>query len=99
MSMDTLRKQLNEAESLASLLRDRIANATCAEAGHDMKFFGGANAGCCDDCSCGVPVHECTQCGMCDFGDNDEANKICAECPQFQEEQVRRKNSIDVGKP
>lgn len=50
------------------------------EGGHDMKSTGGCNAGCDDDCSCSVPVNVCTRCGVCDYGHNDEAVEIRAQC-------------------
>jgi len=75
-----LRQQLKEAEDNIIFLRNKIARSTCEQAGHDMKFVGGANAGCCEDCICSVPVHECSQCGACDFGDNEEARDIMSQC-------------------
>jgi hypothetical protein len=50
------------------------------ENGHDWKSVGGANAGCGKNCSCSVPVHECTRCGDSDYGQNDEAETIRDEC-------------------
>lgn len=77
----TLRAQLAETLEHAETLRRRIAAATCAEAGCDMRHIGGSNA-CCDSdcCSCSVPVHECVNCGDCDYGENDEADRIRADC-------------------
>ncbi len=51
----------------------------CA-AGHDWKHIGGRNAGCCRDCCCSVPVHECRLCGDCDYGDNAEARATLERC-------------------
>lgn len=51
------------------------------EAGHDMRHVGGCNAGCHDDlCSCSVPVHTCSRCSDCDYGQNDEAVQVRADC-------------------
>lgn len=47
---------------------------------HDWRSRGGANAGCSKDCFCSVPVHECGACGDCDYGDNEEARAVVAEC-------------------
>lgn len=50
------------------------------EAGHDYVSMGGCNAGCHHDCACSVPVHQCSRCGDCDYGDNREATDIRREC-------------------
>lgn len=50
------------------------------ERGHDMQSIGGCNAGCHEDCDCSVPVHTCTRCGDCDYGKNDEAEQVRADC-------------------
>lgn len=47
---------------------------------HDWRSTGGCNAGCCDDCACSVPVHECAGCGDCDYGQNEEADEVRANC-------------------
>lgn len=49
------------------------------EAGHALKPLGGANAGCAPDCHCSVPVNSCI-CGHCDYGQNEEADAIRAQC-------------------
>lgn len=50
------------------------------EKGCDMKHIGGCNAACHDDCACSVPVHTCSRCGDCDYGDNAEAKQVRADC-------------------
>lgn len=50
------------------------------EQGHDWVFLGGCNAGCDKDCACSVPVHECSRCGDCDYGQNDEAKDVRSNC-------------------
>lgn len=55
------------------------------ERGHDMQSIGGCNAGCGDDCSCSVPVNVCSRCGVCDYGDNDDAREIRAQCAVIRE--------------
>lgn len=50
------------------------------EGGHEMKHIGGCNAGCHHHCSCSVPVHTCVRCGACDYGDNEEAADLIANC-------------------
>ena len=52
----------------------------CENGGHLMQFRGGANAGCDEDCACSVPVHECVACGLCDYGQNEEADQIRKDC-------------------
>jgi hypothetical protein len=75
-----LRQQLDNALSDVETLKIKIAKATCVEAGHNMVFSGGRNAGCNDDCRCSIPVYECKVCGACDFGENEEAEVIISEC-------------------
>lgn len=50
------------------------------EKGHDWKCLGGRNAGCDEYCCCSVPVHSCTRCGLCDYGENEEAAEILEAC-------------------
>lgn len=47
---------------------------------HAWKSIGGANAGCDKNCCCSVPVHECSDCGDCDYGDNAEADEVRRNC-------------------
>jgi hypothetical protein len=50
------------------------------QAGHDWQSIGGCNAGCHDKCACSVPVHRCSRCGDCDYGENTEAEQVRADC-------------------
>lgn len=75
-----LRQQLEEAEDQVDRLRRQIAAADCREAGCQMVFIGGRNAGCSKDCVCSVPVHQCSKCKDCDYGDNAEASEIIRKC-------------------
>ena len=50
------------------------------EDGHDWQHIGGCNAGCAEWCCCSVPVQKCSRCGDYDYGDNDEARQIEADC-------------------
>lgn len=50
------------------------------ERGHDWQSVGGCNAGCKPLCVCSIPVNECSRCGDCDYGDNDEARCVRALC-------------------
>lgn len=76
--------------SLSRLIAEAIVLAggehQCAVLGHDWSFVGGTNA-CCAlgplNCHCSIPVHECVSCGDCDYGDNDEANQVRADCDKF----------------
>jgi hypothetical protein len=53
----------------------------CAVLGHKWIFKGGMNCGCEDAArGCSVPVHECSVCGDCDYGENDEATETRREC-------------------
>ena len=80
MGVSSLQKQLEEAEARAAQLRQQIAAAPCSEVGHRWKFIGGKSCGCEPGGHCSVPVHECTACGDCDYGENAEAEGIRAEC-------------------
>lgn len=51
------------------------------ENGHDWEMLGGCNAGCHPVwCACSVPVSTCRRCGDCDYGDNEEAKQVRANC-------------------
>ena len=54
----------------------------CNVLGHVWVHVGGRWCGCDDTESngCSVPVHECSACGDCDYGENDEAAGIMAAC-------------------
>lgn len=80
--MTNLSAKLAAAQDEVARIQREIAAGPCREFGHDFRFIGGCNAGCelGAGCGCSVPVHECTKCGDCDYGDNDEAASIRAEC-------------------
>lgn len=80
--MTNLIRTLEQAEAEVRRIKQQIAGATCAEVGHDWKHIGGANAGCLDECTCSVPVHTCTKCGDCDYGENLESSQIRNDCEQ-----------------
>lgn len=82
----SLRDDLAAAEARADAIRRKIAAETsCAVRGHRWKHIGGMNA-CCDwgggGCHCSIPVHECTDCGDCDYGENAEADDIKRQCAE-----------------
>ena len=79
-----LAEEIREAEARVELLKRRALQTTCAEMGeHDWKHIGGRNAACGDrDCSCSVPVYECRRCGVCDYGENEEAKQKLKECAE-----------------
>lgn len=59
---------------------------TCEARGHDWVSIGGCNAGCeVDWCCCSIPVHECSRCGDCDYGENEEAQKTKRRCAERRE--------------
>lgn len=91
------RKHFNRFGEEAHLFRWYAARhtwieLTCSERGHKMQSTGGMNCGCTfeDDAgqlllgSCSVPVHHCTRCGDCDYGDNDEAIEIRRVCEDIR---------------
>lgn len=78
--MDDLLERLARAEAEATALRREVQQGPCRQYGHDWQPTGGANAGCCEDCACSVPVHVCSKCGDCDYGDNEWADQTKAEC-------------------
>lgn len=72
--------ELAQTEARARDLRRQIAAGPCHQYGHDWTCIGGCNAGCSDDCVCSSPVHECSKCGDCDYGENEERDAILADC-------------------
>lgn len=75
-------EQLEDARANVERLERAMRAAPCAQAGHDMQHKGGRNAGCSDWCSCSVPVFECTRCGDCDYGENEEARAVMKNCKE-----------------
>lgn len=81
--MPTLDEQLEAARAEVNRIERAIAGAPCAEVGHRWVSMGGCNAGCdvgAELCNCSVPVNVCAACKDCDYGDNDEAQKIREVC-------------------
>jgi hypothetical protein len=79
--MSGLGEQLDEARATVARLEREAAQATCVQLGrHTWVCIGGCNAGCGLDCSCSVPVHKCSVCKDCDYGENAEASEIRAKC-------------------
>ncbi len=74
-----LAEQLEMARAELARLERMAVAATCAEVGHRWVCLGGANCGC-EGGSCSVPVHECSSCHDCDYGDNAEADEVRARC-------------------
>lgn len=50
--------------------------------GHDWVFKGGRACDCEDVCGngCSIPVHECSRCGDCDYGENEDAQQVKRDC-------------------
>lgn len=70
---------------------------SCDKAGHDWVSVGGRNAACeYEDCACSVPVHQCRRCKDYDYGDNDEAAKVRAECEAFSRPVVAQTSKAHV---
>jgi hypothetical protein len=91
-----LTQQIADAEAEVARLKQLAASATCAELGHDMQSTGGRNCGC-KDGSCSVPVNHCTRCGDCDYGDNEEADEVRANCDANQTDGIRTRHPRSHG--
>lgn len=83
-SIEVWRLQLKLERIEADLKRrtQRELVEICQTIGCDMQSVGGCNAGCGDDCYCSVPVHKCTRCGDCDYGENEEAEQVRRDCAE-----------------
>ena len=88
-----LDKVLAEAARSISVKRDFLF-LNCQD-GHRWKSIGGRNCGCewTDEDgvhviggSCSIPVLQCEVCGDCDYGENDEAKQIKADCASERKE-------------
>ena len=51
----------------------------CLILGHQWVFTGCAPCGCAGG-GHSIPVHECSACGDCDYGENEEADEVRAIC-------------------
>ncbi|MCX7322196.1 MAG: hypothetical protein NT113_22890 [Hyphomicrobiales bacterium] len=78
--MTRLADQIEVARAHLAHLERQANTATCAEIGHDWISKGGANCGCHKDACCSIPVHECSRCGGCDYGENKWAADHIAQC-------------------
>lgn len=80
----SLDDQLAEAEARVEEIKRQIRTGPCAQNGHDWRSDGGCNASCDlaadGGCGCSVPVHVCSKCGDCDYGQNAEAEQIGETC-------------------
>jgi hypothetical protein len=76
-------KTLDRLVAEAAVLAD--SKHPCTILGHLWVSTGGRNC-CCDDGACSVPVHECSACGDCDYGDNEEADAVRAACAERRED-------------
>lgn len=88
--MKSLEEQLADAKAELDRIERAIRAAPCAEVGHRWKHLGGKHAGCVEsdpdfDCDCSLPVYECEVCGNCDYGENEEAREIIANCKARRE--------------
>jgi hypothetical protein len=78
--MSHLQNQLEAARAEVARLEREARQATCRELGrHDWRLRGGRWCGC-EDGGCSIPVHECSRCGDCDYGQNAEADEIKTQC-------------------
>ena len=83
--------KLAEAREEVRRLEHAFGAATCRERGaHRMISLGGRNCGCHDYSACSLPVHECADCGACDYGENEEAAQIVADCKAYHPERHER---------
>ncbi|RWN60262.1 hypothetical protein [Mesorhizobium sp.] len=81
--MADLSERLEAARAEVTRLEREIAQGPCREYGHHWQSYGGANAGCSDECGCSVPVNVCSKCGDCDYGDNEEADQVRKHCEEM----------------
>lgn len=80
----TPKEKLEGARLALAQAEREFASMTCRERGaHRWRFEGGANAGCCDTCTCSKPVYVCKDCGDCDYGDNEERDEIVLACARL----------------
>jgi hypothetical protein len=79
VTLEPLAKQIADAKAEVARLERIAQTATCSDLGHDWKSMGGANCGC-DEGHCSVPVHECSRCGDCDYGENEWAGRQREAC-------------------
>ena len=76
------RSRVKALREEADRLERIIDSKSCAE-GHIWESSGGCNAGCGDDCCCSVPVNRCVTCGDYDYGDNEDARDVRANCERL----------------
>lgn len=76
--------ELEEARAKVAQIEREVAAGPCREVGHDWQSTGGCNAGCSLECSCSVPVNECTKCRACDYGTNAEADEVRRKCERMR---------------
>lgn len=75
------------ADEQTTILERLVAEASvlaggdhpCVVLGHKWVFSGGANCGC-PYGGCSIPVNECDVCGDCDYGNNEDADRMREEC-------------------
>lgn len=70
---------LEDAEAKVAHIKRVLAGAPCREVGHRWVFHGGCACNC-PGGGCSFPVHECSHCGDCDYGENEEAGAIRQSC-------------------
>lgn len=76
-----LAAQIDAAKAELARLEQLAKDATCRElVRHDMQSVGGVNCGCHEYAACSVPVHECTRCGVSDYGKNEDADEQRRSC-------------------
>lgn len=80
--MPELADKLEAARAELARLERIAATATCRDLGCDMVSLGGCNCGCSDEACCSVPVHTCSRCGDCDYGDNADAAEVRRRCKE-----------------
>ena len=91
-----LTEQIEAARAELTRLERLAESATCAELGHDWVSLGGCNCGCHEDASCSVPVLECSRCGDCDYGENDEAAETRRLCQETHPERHEPREHADA---
>jgi hypothetical protein len=88
--MPDLADKIAAARAEVERLERLAAHASCTEIGHNWVSLGGCNCGCHEDAACSVPVHECTRCKDCDYGENADAAETRRCCKYFYPERHER---------
>lgn len=79
-----LNEEIKQKKAELAQLEQRAKIASCEEVGHNWVFVGARACGCNDEGECSLPVYECKKCGLCDYGDNIEADAMRKHCAELE---------------